>query len=71
MDSKYVIENALNLSPAERLFIIETLSNSLIEPDKVMENYWKEEVEKRYEAFLNGKIKSIPYNIKPDSWADR
>jgi putative addiction module component (TIGR02574 family) len=62
MDSKYIIENALNLSPAERLFIIETLSKSLSEPDKEIENYWKEEVEKRYEAFLSGKIKSISYN---------
>jgi len=61
MDSKYIIENALNLSPAERLFIIEALSKSLSEPDKEIDNYWKEEVEKRYEAFLSGKIKSVPY----------
>lgn len=62
MDSKYIIENALKLSPAERLFIIEALSKSLSEPDKEIENYWKEEVEKRYEEFLSGKIKSIQYN---------
>ena len=62
MDSKNIIQNALNLSPAERLFIIETLSQSLSEPDKEIEKYWKEEVEKRYEAFLRGKIKSIPYD---------
>jgi putative addiction module component (TIGR02574 family) len=62
MDSKYIIENVINLSPAERLFIIETLSKSLSEPDKEIENYWKEEVEKRYEAFLSGKIKSISFN---------
>ena len=61
LDSKNIIQNALNLSPAERLFIIETLSKSLSEPDKEIERYWKEEVEKRYEAFINGKYKSIPY----------
>ena len=61
MDSKNIIQNALNLSPAERLFIIETLSRSLSEPDKDIDKYWKEEVEERYEAFLNGKIKTIPY----------
>jgi putative addiction module component (TIGR02574 family) len=61
MDSKNIIQNALNLSPAERLFIIETLSKSLSEPDKDIDKYWKEEVEERYEAFLNGKIKTIPY----------
>ncbi|HSR18545.1 MAG TPA: addiction module protein [Ignavibacteriaceae bacterium] len=63
MDSKSIIQNALNLSPAERLFIIETLSKSLSEPDKDIDKYWKEEVEKRYEQFINGKIKSIPYDI--------
>ena len=61
MDSKNIIQNALGLSPAERLFIIETLSQSLSEPDKDIEKYWKEEVEKRYEAFISGKAKSIPY----------
>ena len=64
MDSKNIIQNALNLSPAERLFIIETLSKSLSEPDKDIDKYWKEEVEERYEAFLNGKIKTIPYEEK-------
>ncbi len=61
MDSKNIIYNALNLSPAERVFIIETLSQSLSEPDKDIDMYWKEEVEKRYSAYLSGKIRSIPY----------
>ena len=61
MDSKNIIRDALSLSPAERLFIIETLSNSLSEPNKEIEEDWKDEVEKRYEAFINGKYKSIPY----------
>jgi len=60
MDTKKIIQNALSLSPAERLLIIETLSKSLSEPDKDIDNYWKEEVEKRYEQFIIGKIKSIP-----------
>lgn len=61
MDTKNIIQNALGLTPAERLFIIETLSKSLSEPDKDIDNYWKEEVERRYEEFVNGKIKTIPY----------
>ena len=61
MDSKNIIRDALSLSPAERLFIIETLSQSLSEPNKEIEEDWKEEVEKRYEAFISGKHKSIPY----------
>jgi putative addiction module component (TIGR02574 family) len=61
MDSKNIIQNALALSPTERVFIIESLSQSLSEPDQNIETFWKEEVEKRYEAFMQGKIKSIPY----------
>jgi len=61
MDSKNIIQTALTLSPAERVFIIEALSQSLSEPDKNIETFWKEEVEKRYTAFLQGKVKSISY----------
>ncbi len=61
MDSKNIIQNALALSPTERVFIIEALSQSLSEPDQNIETFWKEEVEKRYKAFMQGKIKSIPY----------
>jgi len=61
MDSKNIIQNALNLSPSERLLIIEALSKSLSEPDMEMDKYWKEEVEKRYESFIKGKHKSISY----------
>ena len=61
MDTKNIIQNALSLTPAERLFIIETLSKSLNEPDKDIDKYWKEEVESRYEEFVKGKIKTILY----------
>jgi putative addiction module component (TIGR02574 family) len=61
MDSKNIIQSALNLSPAERLFIIDAISKSLSEPDKNIDEYWKDEVEKRYDAFIKGKVKRIPY----------
>ncbi len=61
MDSKNIIQSALALSPTERVFIIETLSQSLSEPDQNIETFWKEEVEKRYKAFMQGRINSIPY----------
>jgi|WetSurMetagenome_2_1015567.scaffolds.fasta_scaffold795031_2 putative addiction module component (TIGR02574 family) len=61
MDSKNIIQNALSLSPAERVFIIEALSQSLSEPNQNIETFWKEEVEKRYKAFKEGKVKTISY----------
>lgn len=60
MDSKTIIENALSLSPAEKLILIETISESLSEPNKEIDKYWKEEVENRYQAYLDGKLKTIP-----------
>ena len=62
MDTKYYLQNALNLSPAEKLYIIEVLSHSLSEPDKNIDHLWREEVESRYEEFQKGKIKSISYD---------
>jgi len=61
MDSKNIIQSALTLSPTERVFIIETLSQSLSEPDKNIEVFWKEEVEKRYKEYMKGKAKTIQY----------
>ncbi len=61
MDSKNIIQTALTLSPAERVFIIDALSKSLSEPNKDIEKFWKEEVEKRFKSFMKGKIKTISY----------
>ena len=61
METKNIIQSALSLSPAERLFIIETLSQSLSEPNSDVEKLWKDEIEQRYNAFLSGEIKTIPY----------
>jgi len=62
MNSKNIIKDALNLSPAERILILEALSKSLSEPDKEIDKIWKEEVEQRYKAFVDGKIKTISYD---------
>ncbi len=62
MNSNSIIKDALNLSPSERLYLIELLSQSLSEPDREIDKYWKEEVERRFEAYRAGEIKSIPYD---------
>ncbi|MDP2037243.1 MAG: addiction module protein [Ignavibacteria bacterium] len=64
METKNIIQSALSLSPAERLFIIEALSQSLSEPNSNVEKLWKEEIEQRYNAYLSGKIKITPYVSK-------
>jgi len=62
MDTKNIIQNALALTPAERLYIIEMLSQSLNEPDKEVDKQWREEVENRYDEYQKGKIKTISFD---------
>jgi len=60
MDSKILLKKALELRPAERLQLIEWLTQSLNKPDDRIDQVWAEEVEKRYHALKEGKVKSIP-----------
>ncbi len=62
MDSKLILKEALDLSPAERLQLIEMLTLSLNKPDENIEKLWAEESEKRYKALEEGRIKVIAFN---------
>ena len=62
MDPKLILKEALNLSPAERLQLIEMLTLSLNKPDENIEKFWAEESEKRYKALEEGRIKVITFN---------
>ena len=60
MDTKSILKEALQLRPAERLQLIEQLTQSLDKPDKEIEKIWAEESEKRYQALKDGKVDTIP-----------
>ena len=60
MDSKILLKKALQLRPAERLQLIEWLTRSLDKPDDKIEQIWAEEIEKRYQALTDGRVKTIP-----------
>lgn len=62
MDTKSILTEALHLRPAERLQLIEWLTQSLNKPDEKIEQIWAEESEKRYKALTAGKVKTIPLN---------
>ena len=62
MDSKLILKEALGLSPAERLQLIEMLTLSLNKPDENIEKVWAEESGKRYKALEEGRIKVIAFN---------
>jgi len=58
MDSKSILNEALQLRPAERLLLIEWLTKSLSKPDTEIEKIWMEESEKRYSVLKDGKMKT-------------
>lgn len=61
MSNKEILEMAMKLKPAEKFLIIEGLIKSIDEPDKVIDEIWAEEAEKRLKAFREGKLESIPF----------
>ncbi len=60
MNTKTILKEALQLRPAERLRLIEKLTQSLDKPDKEIEKIWAEESEKRYQALKEGKVDTVP-----------
>lgn len=60
MSNKDILEMAMKLNPAERFLIIEGLIKSIDEPDKIIDEIWAEEAEKRLKAFRDGKLEMIP-----------
>ena len=54
--SKSIIDQALNLSPVERLHVAEVLLSSLDQPDPQLDKLWAEECESRIKAYDQGEL---------------
>ena len=59
VETKTIIDEGLQLSPAEKAIVIEALIRSLDVPDPAIEKTWADEAEKRLKAYKEGKIESI------------
>ena len=60
METKEILNQALNLKPADRFLIIESLITSLDKPDKTIDEIWAKEAEKRLTAYRQGRLKGVP-----------
>ena len=58
---KSILDQALNMRPADKYIIIEGLLNSLDEPDKTIEEIWNIEAGKRLQAYKEGNLKTLTY----------
>ncbi len=59
--AKILAEKALELSPVERIQLVEAILISLDNPDPAIDKIWIEEAEKRYLAFKEGKLKATSW----------
>ena len=55
-----VIKEVLQLKPQEKFVVIESLLESLDQPDKSIDEIWAIEAEKRLKAYREGKISTVP-----------
>jgi len=59
MSAKELLDEAMKLKPEERLTLVEGLIESLVEPDKKLDEIWAEEAKKRLKAYRGGKLEGI------------
>lgn len=59
-----IVKSALKLKPYERLFIVDSIMQSLSIPDKKVDKVWSEEIESRVDALLSGKVSIIEWETK-------
>jgi len=60
MNSKEILAEALQLKASEKFMLVEGLIKSMDEPDKLLDEIWAEEAEKRLSAYRAGNLAGIP-----------
>ncbi|MBE9502963.1 MAG: addiction module protein [Proteobacteria bacterium] len=57
-DINHILEEAMELSPAEKAELVTSLLSSIDEPDREIDAQWQKEVEDRVKAHKRGEIKA-------------
>lgn len=60
MIAKDVLEAALKLKPEDRFVLVEGLRKSLDEPDRILDDVWVVEAEKRLREYREGRLDGVP-----------
>ena len=60
-EAKVMIDEGLQLKPAEKVIVIEALIRSLDVPDPNIEKAWADEAERRLKAYKEGKLETISF----------
>ncbi len=59
MNTQQIVTQALQLKATEKISVIESLLNSLDQPDAKIEEIWNTEAENRLLAYREGRLKGI------------
>lgn len=59
VETREIIDRALELSVEEKASIVDELLSSMNEPDEAIDALWRKEVEDRIEAYNSGKLRSV------------
>jgi hypothetical protein len=59
--TRSILDNAINMRPADKFVIIEGLLSSLDEPDKTIDEIGAIEAEKGLKAYKEGNLKTLTY----------
>jgi len=62
MNNVEILQEALQLNPQERYMVVESLLESLDQPDKNIDEIWANEAEKRLQDYSKNKIETIPFS---------
>jgi len=62
MSNVQILEEALRLKPQEKFMIIETLLQSLDQPDNKIDDLWANEAEKRLQNYRNQIVKTFSFS---------
>jgi putative addiction module component (TIGR02574 family) len=60
MGSKDILDKALDLSPDEKISVVDGILKSLDEPSTSLDKIWADESEKRLRAYRSGNLEGIP-----------
>ncbi len=61
LESTKLHQQASQLPPLEKLRLAELLLTDLDKPDPEITEIWKEEAQKRWQAYKNGELKTTSY----------
>jgi len=57
--TKEILNQALGLPPVEKAHLVDCLLSSLDKPDEEIDSLWREEVDKRLDAYQAEKLTSV------------